>query len=356
MFTETTTQKMPGNNAKRNRRNVVKRRAPKRARRATRPSLLSRLVSDPFLRTGRAASITVKALRRFNLAPAKTDAKSGRNWWFEGLKTVANIMMRVIAIALKSEAVEQHLIAHPSELHGLVAGAVPCAAVTKVAFGPEDFLTETSFVRFNEAGPGSGSFRQGKLKTATFMISPPTNVSARSGMIAAALLPVTRNQFKEDLEVINSEHFTMKELLSIPGVIYKSAQSPTVLKYVPRGTDFGASWMQFGAQSSATSIVDHGGDVCVYLCICYHNIVSDSTDTAIQYSPTHALLDLTVSATVQLREYDEEVQVRVNPPVLCPPNIITIQSFGTNSSVLASDVTSHFGVLMYDDPILEMSE
>lgn len=348
---------MPGGPRKSTRRNMVRRGKRFTKRKSRRPTLSAKTVLYPSAALRRAATVTTNAIRRFNLAPAKiTNGAVNGKWWFESLKAIGFIIMRIVAIAVSADYIEELLRKHPIEgcRFDLVAGAIPCGAITKIGFGPEDLLCESAFVTVESAGVGKGHFRQARIKWVNFIINPPADVTSRGGMIAAALLPVTRHQYIEDLSVVNSEHFTMRELLSIPGVIYKSAATPTVLRYNPRANEFAGQWMQFGSQNKNNRT---GGDVCVYLCVCYHDMAADDQSTVTtKMTPSHALLDLAVESRVQLREYDEEVMIRTQPPILTPSIAVSVSNFNEHRLVAADDVLVHQGVLVFEDPVLTMSE
>lgn len=359
MFTEdlSTSTNMPRGSRKSTRRVVGHRNKRRNMRAVRRPPILSSTALYPSSKLRRNSSVATNAIRRFIVAPARINANSlDGKWWFENLKTVGVIIMRILAFAISAEELDRIVKRTPTIgcRFDLVAGAIPCGSITKIGFGPEDLLAESSFVSINEAGVGTGHFRQARIKWVNFILTPPTNALQHGGMIAAALLPVSREQYNEDLSTVSTEHFTMRELLSIPGVIYKSAITPTVLRYTPRANDFASSWMQFGTQS--TSKVT-GGDVCVYLCVCYHNMAADSQNTvSSQMTPSHALLDLTVESRVQLREYDEEVLVRTYPPIFTPSNVIGVSEFGRHRLIKLEDCDVHDEVVIFNDPILTMSE
>lgn len=349
---------MPRGSRKSTRRGVGHRNKRRNMRSLRRPPLLSSTALYPSVKLRRAASVTTNALRRFILAPAKLNAAGALDgaWWFEGLKTLGVITMRILAYALSAERVERVIAKNPTIgcRFDLVAGAIPCGSITKIGFGPEDLLGDSPFVTVDAAGTGSGHFRQARIKWVNFILTPPTNALSHGGMLAAALLPVTRNQYIEDLDTINTEHFTMRELLSIPGVIYKSATTPTVLRYQPRANEFASTWMQFGKQSTSDR---SGGDVCVYLCVCYHNMAADNKENVhTQMTPSHALLDLTVESRVQLREYDEEVLIRTSPPIFTPSNIVGVNEFNHHRLVKMEDCEVVDNLVVFNDPILTMSE
>lgn len=349
---------MPRGSRKSTRRVVGHRNKRRNLRAARRPAILSSTALYPSSRLRRTSSVATNAIRRFIIAPAKIK-ESGEldgKWWFENLKMIGVIIMRIIAYAISAEELDKIVKRNPTIgcRFDLVAGAIPCGSITKIGFGPEDLLAESPFITVNEAGVGTGHFRQARIRWVNFILTPPTNALRHGGMIAAALLPVSREQYNEDLSTVSTEHFTMRELLSIPGVIYKSANTPTVLRYTPRATDFASSWMQFGTQSTSKLT---GGDVCVYLCVCYHNMAADTQSTvSSQMTPSHALLDLTVESRVQLREYDEEVLVRTSPPIFTPSNVIGVNEFGKHRLIRLEDCDVHDNVVTFNDPILTMSE
>lgn len=344
--------------------NKRKRRAPVRRRvnvaaavRAMRRAPLARVRARPVIRGRGVSSASINALRRFVFFPKKikSDGTLDTQWWIEGLKWVGVIAMKILTYALSAEALSDHLTRYPLPQHHqltgkLLAGSIPCGSIIRLMFGPEDFLGETDFVDTN-FNPARGHYRQARLEWVKIIINPVATETSRGGMIAAVIIPSNANQQKDDFGVRLTEVHDFSELLKTPGVVYKTATTPTTLAYSPRQGEHAYEWLQFGCQDVKTGLYGAGGDCCLYLDVGYSDLSSDTNNQTSKYNLASSMFDVTVEARVHLREYDEGVSVRTGPIPLTNSGTLGVSDGFKTRPVPISAVLAHHGVLLHEDPI-----
>lgn len=325
--------------------------------RTARTAPLARIRAKPTIRSRGVSSASINALRRFSFFPKKlkADGSLSGKWWLESLKWAGLVAMKILATALSATSLEEFLKQHPLPLEHPLKGkltkaAIPTGAIIRLAFGPEDFLGETDFVNASTS-PAIGHYRQGRLEWVKVIINPTAHPDTRGGMIACAIIPCNRDQMRDDFKVRLTEAHDLNELLKTPGVVYKTATTPTTLTYSPRPAEHAYEWLQFGCQDNSTGLYGSGGDCCMYLDIGVTNLSSDTDDQTVNYSLASTLLDVTIEARVHLREYDEGVYVRTGPVPLTNNETLGVYDNSKTYPVSLADITTHHGICLYEDSL-----
>lgn len=329
---------------------------------------VARVRAKATVRGKSASSASITNLRFFSTLNKRFDSngKIGDKWWLESLKTFAITVLKILATTVLGDAVHEHLrkyplpISHP--LQGrLLSGAYVTGAIVRLMLGPEDLIGDSDFIEPLEpastaliASVGRCHYRQAKIEWVKVVIIPSPQVKERAGMMAACLLPVTLTQAIDDFKVINTEKHDFHELLRTPGVVYKTATSPTTLTYSPRPGEYAYNWIDIGSQQEKTDFVT-GGSGCLYLDIGFKNWASDSEDLSSSYSPSNNMFDVTVESRVHLREYDECIYTRVKPWALTDQTKVSMLAYNkTIYNVPCEQVFNHHGMLLHEQPLSMM--
>lgn len=332
-----------------------RRNAISRAVRAARNAPLARVRARSTVRGRGSSTAAINALRRLMFFPKRVskEATPGAPWWLESLKWISSVAMKLLTILLTADGLEAHLKAFPlpldSPLSGrLLAGSVVSGCIMRLGFGPEDLLGETCFIDTSRT-PSHGQYRQAKLEWVKVVINPVSHQSQRAGMIAAVIVACNRDQSREDFAVRLTESYSMKELLATPGVVYKTATTPTTLTYSPRPSEHGYEWLQFGCQSVSTGLYGAGGDICFYLDVAFQNMSSDTAEVEQNYNLANLLLDVSIEARVHLREHEEKVYCRSGPVPFVNSLNASVFDYDHCTEVALSDAVMHHGVLLFED-------
>lgn len=320
-----------------------------RAVRVARSAPLARVRARPVVRGQATSAASINGLRRMTAFPRKLP-KNGKPdpWWIEGLKWVGTTAMKLLITALTDEALQLHLQQHPLPVdHPLngkyLAAGVPTGCITMLAFDYSSLLAETDFVKqIEDTAFAKCHYRQARLEWVKITIHPVAHPNNRGGMIAAALTPISYRQFQDDFSVKDIEARDFNELLKTPGVVYKTATTPTNLVFSPKPSDEVYNWGVFGVQAPKTAPLS----AVVYLHIGLTNLSSDASTTT-EYALTHSLLDITMESRVHLREYDEDLTCQVNPvQLLQTKDSVTWCDYSKRRNYKISTLHEHHGLLL----------
>lgn len=339
------------------RTNITSRRI-NRAVRVARNAPLARVRARPTIRGQSLSAASINGFRRMTAFPKKlpTDKNNTSKWWLETLKWIGITTMKILLTAVSSEAVNEHLLHYPLPLeHPLrgkpLDGAVPTGCITILAFDYGAFLGESDFVKQLDDGKSFGicHYRQARLEWVKITIHPTSHPDNRGGMIAAAITPVSQKEFQDDFAVKENEAHDFLELLKTPGIVYKSATTPTMLTYSPKPSDYAYNWGCFGVNSASKTPLQ----ALCYLHIGLTNLASDKAISS-EYTLTHSLLDLSVEARVHLREYDEEVYCPFNPVPIVNVDKATETSFRRKLSIPLDRYFNHHGIYLRETDLSHM--
>lgn len=327
-----------------------------RAVRIARTAPLARVRARPTIKGQAISAASINGFRRMTIFPKKLP-KDGKDdpWWIEGLKWIGISVMKLLITALSADTLERHLTRYPLPIEHPLYGrfleaTVPTGSITMLAFDYSALLAETDFVRQIKDGPlATCHYRQAKLEWVKVTIHPVSHPNNRGGMIAAALTPISDKQFKDDFSVKKTEARDFNELLKTPGIVYKSALSPTALSYSPRPSDSSYQWGVFGVQNAKEAPLSAQ----FYLHIGYTNLSSDSS-TITEMALEHSMFDISIESRIHLREYDEDVTCQLNPQMLVNNGKATVTSNQTKCSVSLNEFYEHHGLLLREVDISSM--
>lgn len=347
---------------------------PIRRRRMARPNMarvvrklrsqpVARVRSSTVIRSKGNSTATTNVLRNLKAAVRRIDkdGKVSSKWWFEALKTFGFTILKVLATELIASEVEKHLESYPLNidhpLQGkLLSGASITGSIIRLCLGPEDLLADSDFVTIEDPGAtwmkdvyGKARYRQAKVDWVKVVIQPTTGTAIREGTLLCCLRPITLTESEQDFAASGREEFTWEELQRAPGVISKSACTPTVLTYSPTPKDRAYDWLTIGTQTKDSSKYGVGGDIFLYLDIGYQNWTSADNSPNKEYSLDKVLFDVTIESRISLRSYEDEVYTRAFIPTTVEPNALGVSAWGRHiADVPLNEVYMHKGVFLYD--------
>lgn len=334
-----------------------------RAVRKLRSQPVARVRSSAVIRSKGNSTATTNVIRNVKAAVRRIDkdGKVNSKWWFEALKTFGFTILKVLATALISSEVEEHLKRHPLDidhpLNGtLLAGASITGSIIRLCLGAEDLLADSDFVTIQDPGAswiaavhGKARYRQAKVDWVRVVIQPTTGTAIREGTLLCCLRPISQTEAEQDFAALGTETFTWEELQRAPGVISKTACTPTVLTYSPTPRDRAYDWLTIGTQKQDASKYKVGGDIFLYLDIGYQNWTSATNSPNNEYSLDKVLFDITIESRISLRSYEDEVYTRAFIPTTVEPNALGISAWGRHIiDVPLTEVYMHKGVFLYD--------
>lgn len=324
---------------------------------------VANLRPTPTIRSKGNSSASTNVIRNLKAAVRRID-KNGNvkdKWWFEALKTFGFTILKVLATALVTSEVEEHLKRFPLStehpLKGkLLAGASVTGSIIRLCLGPEDLLADSDFVQIQDSGSswltsvyGKARYRQAKVDWVKVVIQPATATAIREGTLLCCLQPISLLESVQDFAALGKETFTWTELQRAPGVISKSACTPTVLTYSPTPKDRAYDWLTIGTQQQDASNYKVGGDIFLYLDIGYQNWTSVDNSPNNEYSIDKVMFDITIEARVNLRSFEDEVFTRAFIPTTVKPNEVGICAWNRHiKNIPISEMYMHNGVFLYD--------
>jgi hypothetical protein len=182
-------------------------------------------------------------------------------------------------------------------------------------------------------------YKQGRIASLSVNITPSAELSKRGGTIAAALVPLTREESlayhtstpgrdisRRDMPVVllPTEELAFANIIDLPGAIVKPTNSNVRIRY--RTSGFAAQFHRIGSELPK-SLEDYklflGGPFLFKLYVAYEDRASTSEDPTQLYSPEEAMLDIKLSADVKLTEFGD-TYLRWIPAVTIDANTIAV--------------------------------
>lgn len=293
----------------------------------------------------------ISAIGRILTFPRKVSAKGTPDttkWWIEGLKWAGSVVMTLITTLLTEQAFEEHrlTLAEPEKCNYTAASTV-VGSVQLLRFGATDILARSPLCRtfFNKkVSDGVATvvpFRQIRLSSVSFRITPGVPITKRGGMYVVALLPITENEADS---LIEADMWTFQRVARLPGAIMQSTVAPITLSYKPKRSEFAYLWKEIGGMHP---------EFALKLFIAYEDFSSNTADTSAEYSLTESSFHIFWRGNVQLREVSNERIVRSKPSPGLNKDQITVTGRNEPFSIHLNDCHYENGVFYHDLPTSE---
>lgn len=304
---------------------------------------IAQVSSRPRVKPNAMATVSINNIRRFTAFPKRLPKAGKPNpWWIERLEWPGVIIMKLLLTTLKSFdfPISDGTQLPPEFTDPAAKPMVPTGSITTLSFSLSSLLAESDFVQQVSGTPvAKSNYRQAKLEWIKVTIHPVSHPNNRGGMVAAAINPITMKQFEDDFKNRQNEVYDFNELLKEPGVIYKTALTPTMLTYSPRPCDSAFKWQTFAFQQV---LLAETTEQLFYLHFGYTNLSSNSNVTP-EYALTHSMFDISVESRIHLRDYAEDVFCNLNPISIVDTDKVTVSTYNNKLSISTSNIFDYCG-------------
>jgi hypothetical protein len=259
---------------------------------------------------------SIDARRTFTLYPKQTkdDTSESETSWLDAIFKYGTIAAKLILATFATS------LSAPLTLSTTVVGAIQT-----ILIGIDDLVMDNPFVELDTIRKTGSTvilqmpkvdFKQAKLARIHVRIAPSAEVSKRGGLVAAVLIPLTReesDQFQKNfpdrsvytdsaaVEPLDSYNFT--QLQQFPNAVVRDASKPISISQ--HATGFQAMKHAFGTQVKPDYDFPgktHGGPVLYKLCIGYSDLATYKADPSERYRPEESTFHISINSVLHLSE------------------------------------------------------
>jgi hypothetical protein len=190
-------------------------------------------------------------------------------------------------------------------------------------------------------------FKQATLQRISIRIAPSAEVAKRGGLIAAVLIPLTREEsdqfeknfpsrlvYTDSAAVMPYDSFNFTQLQQFPGVVVRDASKPILITKTASG--FQAMCHAFGTRTRPNYNnpgATHGGPVLYKFCFGYSDLATYKPDPSERYRPEESTFHISISSVLHLSE-PGKTWIRAQPYLVQNPNTVAVTTPETYGRII----------------------